>query len=158
MDRNLELRVKERLTVRTTLLGRGDAAYSTLDRGGAREGLPTFIRSDKSCSPSTNRQPGLCGGSRTNRSSAYRTFLGEVRIFQSRSIKWLKTHKVWFARKLFILGGFRFLRFVLGIGMQRYQTNMQKFVQISGYSQELVHFCFRDHKFYREIRWVSNVY
>lgn len=35
-----------------------------------------------------------------------------------------------------ILGGFRFLHFVLDIGMQPYQTSMQKSVQISGYSQE----------------------
>lgn len=55
LDRNLELRVKERLTVRTTLLGRGDAAYATLDRRGTSEGLPTFVGSDKSRSSTTHR-------------------------------------------------------------------------------------------------------
>lgn len=35
-----------------------------------------------------------------------------------------------------ILEGFRFLRFVLGTGMQPYQTSTQKFVQTSVYSQE----------------------
>lgn len=99
LDRNLELRVKERLTVRTTLLGRGDAAYATLDRGGTCEGLPTFIGGDKSCTAAANRQPGVRGGSRANWSSANRAILGEVRIFQSRSIKRLKIPKVRFAGK-----------------------------------------------------------
>lgn len=34
------------------------------------------------------------------------------------------------------LGGFRFLRFVLDIGMQRCRTSMQKFARTNDYSQE----------------------
>lgn len=33
-------------------------------------------------------------------------------------------------------GGFRFVRFVLGIGMQRSRTSMQKFARINDYNRE----------------------
>lgn len=76
------------------LLGWGDTAHATLDRGGAFKGVSTFVWCDKSCKVVADRQSSICRRGRADRSGADRNVVGEVRIFQSRSIERLEISKV----------------------------------------------------------------
>lgn len=140
------------------ILGWGDTTYATLDWGGAFKGVSTFVWCDKSCKIVADRQPSICRRGWADRSGADRNVVGEVRIFQSRSIERLEISKVWSNGAAFTVWWYRLRsrRFALGIGMQLCRTSIRRFVLTNGCIREWVRSFFRARRSFPETKWVSN--
>lgn len=137
-------------------LGRRDTAYTALDRRGTCESLSAFVRCDTSCTAAANWQPGIRRRSRANRSCADWTVLGEVRIFQCRSIERLDPSKV---RSIKVaLNIWRYASIwtssALGIGTRLCRTSLRKFAPISVCNHEWVRFFSLALRYFPGIRWV----